>query len=475
MPLIHKVSRTINENNMLDQGSSILTGVSGGPDSVALLHLLFAIGLENNYHIGVAHINHGLRGDSADLDAAFVETLAKKLNVPYYAIKVDLFAIRKKTGTCLEEAGRDVRYAFFHETADRYGFDKIAVGHHLEDDAELILMNIIRGSGPTGMAGIPPVRGRIVRPLIHCRRKEILSFLKYRNIAYVYDKTNDSNLFQRNHIRHSLIPALEHYNPRIVENLHRMGRIAGCENEWTESLVSPVFNAVVSERNAGYLLIDIQKLQSHHLAVKRRILRKAILEVKGNLRRIATIHIDAVVELMGKKEFSGQLDLPDRVRVVRSGMILRMKVEKRSLRSPELSGRQRPKAFEVCVPELLAGSGVIDIPEAGVCLEFNRLAIEEMDKIPIGDTFAVDWEKLVFPLRVRNMKPGDRFMPLGMSRTQKVKDFFINNKIPADKRGSIPLLVSGSQVIWIAGLRMDDRYRITEATKIILKVKLIYY
>lgn len=474
MPLIHKVSRTINENKMLDRGSRILTGISGGPDSVALLYLLSAIGLENDYHIGVAHINHGLRGESADLDAVFVETLAKKLNVPYYAIKVDLFAIRKKTGTCLEEAGREVRYAFFHETADQYGFDKIAVGHHLEDDAELILMNIIRGSGPTGMAGIPPVRGRVVRPLIHCRRKEILSFLKSRNINYVHDETNANTLFQRNHIRHCLIPALEHYNPRIVENLHRMGRLAGCENEWTEHLVSPVFDAVVSERKAGCLMLDIQKLTPHHLAVKRRILRKVILEVKGNLRRIGTIHIDAVAELMEKEELNGQLDLPERIRVVRSGMSLMIKAEKRSLRSPELSGRRYQQPFAIQVPETLATSGVLDIPETGFKLEFNRLMIEEMDNIPFGGTVALDWEKLVFPLCIRNIKPGDRFMPFGMSRTQKVKHFFINNKIPVDKRSSIPLLISGSQVIWIAGLRMDDRYRITETTKIILKVKSIY-
>ncbi len=441
---------------------------------MALLHALIELGKENRYGIAIAHVNHGLRGHASERDAVFVARLAKKHNVPYYEKKIDAFAIQKKIGGSLEEAGRDARYHFFHETADRYGYDKIAVGHHLEDDAELILMNMIRGSGPTGMAGIAPVRGRIVRPLIHCRRSDIRSFLHTGNIAYVHDESNDNTRFHRNHVRHCLIPALEDYNPRVVENLHKMGQIAGSENGWIEGMLSPVFDAVAADRSKGRLVLDIEKAKRQHVAVKRRIVRKALFTVKGDLRRIGFAHIDAIIALMDKPDPSGRIDLPDRIRVTRKNTFLILTAEKQPLRSTALAGDGFGVPFyEYTVAEKQAVSGRMVIPEAGAHIVLTRLPVEDMDGFPSGDTAALDWDRLVFPLYVRNVRPGDRFMPLGMSRTQKLKDFFINNKIPAEKRRRVPLLQSKGQVAWIAGLRMDDRFKITRETKTVLMVSLV--
>lgn len=479
-PLVCKARQAVYENSMLAPGSRVLTAVSGGPDSVALLHVLSELGREHGYGIGVAHVNHGLRGASADREAAFVEALAKKQNVPYYEKRIDVLAIQKKTGGCLEEAGRNARYAFFHETADRYGFDRIAVGHHQDDDAEVILMNIIRGSGATGMAGIAPVRGRIVRPLIHSRREEILQFLDSLHIEYAHDKSNDDTRFQRNHIRHCLMPALEYYNPRVVENLHKLGQITGLENRWIEELISPVFDAVVTHRSEGRLVIDAEKAAGHHAAVKRRMVRKAVYGVKGDLRRIGLAHIEAVTGLMDKTGPSVRLDLPDRIRVSRSGASLIFTAEKASLRSPGLSGRQSAVAdYAYTVTENQAASGGIDIPETGSRIVLTRMAAEDMDSFPAGDAAAFDWDKLTFPLSVRNWRPGDRFTPLGMPRTrnrprtQKLADFFINNKVPAEKRGRVPIVTSGGAVVWIAGFRMDDRFRITPETKTVLTARVI--
>lgn len=472
--LVQKAGRAIMENAMLAFGDRVLVGVSGGPDSVALLHVLLELGRENNYHIGVAHVDHGLREDASKRDAAFVEDLAKKRNVPYYVKRIDLAAVQEKIGGNLEEAGRDARYRFFHETADRYGFERIAVGHHLDDDAELILMNIIRGSGPAGTAGIAPVRGRIVRPLIHCLRSEIQSYLHAKKIPFVHDESNDNIRFHRNHIRHCLIPALEHYNPRVVENLHRLGQIAGLENRWIEEWIAPVFDAAVIERSNGRLVLDAEKAGEQHAALKRRMIRNAICAVKGNLRRIGYTHIDAVIRLLEKPAPSGRVDLPDRIRVTRRNRRLLFTAEKQSLRSPALAGRPVSRSYyEYRVTEKQAVSGRIDIPEAGVHIVLTRMAAEDMDVLPSGNTAALDWDRLVFPLYIRNMRPGDRFMPLGMRQTQKVKDFFINNKIPVHKRGGIPLLQSGGQVAWIAGLRMDDRFKITRETKTVLRAEVV--
>ncbi|MFO8112427.1 MAG: tRNA lysidine(34) synthetase TilS [Desulfosalsimonadaceae bacterium] len=472
--LVRNAGLAIRENEMLAFGDRVLVGVSGGPDSVALLHVLLELGRESRYQIGVAHVDHGLREKASKRDAAFVEDLAKKRNVPYYIKRIDLAAARKKTGGNLEEAGRDARYRFFHETADRYGFDRIAVGHHLEDNAELILMNIIRGSGPTGMSGIAPVRGRIVRPLLHCRRSDIQLYLNAKKIPYVHDESNDNTRFHRNHIRHCLIPALEQYNPSVVENLHRLGQITGLESRWIDEWIAPVFDAAILERSNGRLVLDVEKTGGLHAALKRRMIRNALLAVKGNLRRIGYAHIDAVIGLLEKPAPSGRLDLPDRVRVTRCNASLVFTAENQSLRSPALAGRASVfSEYEYWVTEKEAVSGRIDIPEAGVHMVLTRMAAEDMDVLPSGNTAALDWDRLVFPLSIRNMRPGERFMPLGMRRTQKLKNFFINNKIPAYKRGRIPLLQSGTQVAWIAGLRIDDRFKITRETKSVLLAEVV--
>ncbi len=472
--LVRKFARAISENGMLLPGDSVLTGVSGGADSVALLHVLLALSDKYSLRIGIAHVNHGLRGKAADRDAAFVEDLAKKRNVPYYGKQIDIAAVKRQNGVNLEEAGRDARYSFFNEIADGYGFDRIAVAHHMEDDAELILMNMLRGSGPTGMAGLAPVRGRIIRPLIHCRRMDILNYLKTRDIAYVHDKSNDDTRLHRNHIRHRLIPALKQYNPRVVENLHRLGQVTGFENRWLDSLVSPVLDAAVTARSAGRVVMAVEKIYGLHTALKRRLIRSALLAVKGDLRRIGLAHIDAVIDLMEKGRPSGRLDLPDRIRVARGNDALIFTKEKQPLRSPELAGnRFSAQKYAYRVTEQQAVSGVVDIPEAGSRLVLTRLPVEDMEGFPSGDAAAFDWDKLAFPLKVRNMRPGDRFKPLGMSGTQKLKDFFINNKIQAGQRGRVPLVQSGEQLAWVAGLRMDERFKVTRRTKTVLQAKLI--
>ncbi len=474
--LVRKVAGTIASHSMITAGESVLVGVSGGMDSVALLRVLEILGEAQGWRLGIAHLNHGLRGAESDRDTAFVEGLAKTMNVPYYKERIDLHDMRKQSGKNLEEAGRDARYGFFNEIADRFGFDRIAVVHHLGDDAELILMNMLRGSGPSGMSGIPPVRGRIVRPLIHCRPKEIESFLRSENIAYVHDRSNDNTRFQRNHIRHFLIPALEQYNPRVVENLHRMGQISARENRWIESLVSPVFEKAVSDRNAGMLVMDTGILASQPEPVGRRMVRRAILEVKGSLRRMAFRHVDAVLELARRSSGpGGQLHLPRKVHVARcrngnGADILVFAAETRSLRA---SGPAVPEApvFSHIVTRDAAVSGCIDIPEAGCKMVFSRFPAHAIRSFPGPESGVADWDGLEFPLRVRSVFPGDRFVPLGMKHSQKLKNFFINNKVPRCRRPFIPLVTSAERIVWIAGMRMDERFRVTDKTRTVLVIR----
>jgi len=441
-----------------------------------MLHVLEIIGETHGWRLGIAHLHHGLRGAEADRDAAFVEGLAKTRNVPYYKKRVDLHEIRKQSGKNLEEAGRDARYGFFQEIAGRFGYDRIAVGHHQEDDAELILMNMLRGSGPTGMSGIPPVRGRIVRPLINCRQKEIESFLRSENIAYVHDRSNDNTRFRRNRIRHQLIPVLEQYNPRVVENLHRMGQISAGENRWIESLVSPVFEKAVSDRNAEKLAMDTGILASQPEPVGRRMVRRAILELRGSLRRIAFPHVDAILELARRAAGpGGQVHLPGKIRVARcrngkGDDVVVFTAEKRPLRATAPAVPYTP-VFSHIVTSDAAVSCCIDIPEAGCRMVFSRLPAHAVRSFSGPDTAVADWDGLEFPLRIRNVFPGDRFVPLGMKHSQKLKKFFINNKVPRHRRPLVPLVTSAERIVWIAGMRIDDRFRVTDKTRSVLVIR----
>lgn len=473
--LIRRCEKTIREAGMINPGEAVLIGVSGGPDSVALLHVLIALSSFHNYRLGIAHLNHGLRGAEAERDAQFAESLAKKHHLPYYLEKKDLIAEKNFSGWSLEEAGREARYRFFHRIAEECGYDHIAVGHHREDDAELILMNLIRGSGPTGIGGIRPVgKTRVIRPLIHAARDEILDFLHSREIEYVYDHTNDDTVFRRNHVRRHLIPSLKKYNPRIVETLNRLGEVLRTESQWIDSITESLLGEMIIERNPQMLVIQREMVDGLHMALRRRVIRRAIMEVKGDLRRIGFSHIDAIITLVGNDRKTAQIDLPDRVRVVRDNSRLILAREKKSLRSPDLSGRRRFLTdFEYRITREQAESTEIRIREINSRMTLTRMPREALASLPVGKSTAVDWECLDFPLLIRNAQPGDRFIPLGMRGTQKLKSFFINNKVPETVRGRIPLVVSGQRIIWIAGFRIDERVRISGATENILKIDLI--
>ncbi len=469
--LVALVEKTIATHDMIVPGQAVLAAVSGGPDSVALLYVLMAIAEHHGYRIGVAHFHHGLRQESADGDARFVERLAKQHNLPYYIEKTDLIAEQKKTGQNLEEAGRQARYGFFQRIAARRGFDRIAVGHHGDDNAELIVMNLLRGSGPAGISGMDAKRNRIVRPLICASREEILSFLETRLIPYRHDPSNDETAFQRNHIRHHLMPALAQYNPRIVETLNRLGKVVGDEDQWIETVADSLLAQVLISRQPAEEVLDITGLTALHTAALRRVLRKAIGRVKGDLRRIEFFHIDAAIDLIRNNRQYRRLDLPDRVRIAKNGRRLTITKEKKSLRSLDLSGKKlNTTGFEYRIEKADAIDTTVCIGETGDRLFLRRMRRRALSGWPIGNTMVVDWDRLAFPLTIRNARPGDRFTPLGLNGTQKIKNFFINKKVPPARRRQTPLVVDANGITWVSGFRIDDRVKITAQTTTVLEV-----
>ncbi len=256
--------------------------VSGGPDSVALVHVLLALAAEYSLRPAIAHLNHCLRGRDSDRDAEFVTALARQLDVPIYADRKDVRAFRANRRLSLEEAARIIRYEFFDAVAAKHGFNKIALGHHSDDNAELVLINLLRGSGPLGLSGIAPVRdGKIVRPLIHLKRSEIIDYLTEKKLKYVTDISNADPAFVRNKIRHHLIPELQaHYNPRITETLNRLGEIMRAEDQWFDDALEPVLKQCISQGARETIRLAIPAFAQLARAVKRRVIRKAILFTK---------------------------------------------------------------------------------------------------------------------------------------------------------------------------------------------------
>ena len=470
--LLRIVEDTVTAHGMLKEKDSVVVGVSGGPDSVALLYVLGALAARFSLKLGIAHLNHCLRGNDSDKEAAFVETLSDRLGLPCHIHKEDVHEYRNKNRLSLEEAARRLRYTFLNSVAETNRYNKIALGHHSDDNAELVLMNLFRGSGPLGLSGIPPVRdGKIIRPLIKLSRSEIIDFLNLNGLKYVSDASNRDMRYLRNRVRHKLIPLLKTvYNPKISETLNRLSSIMHSEEAWIEEIIHPLFEKSVLDVQDDRIAFSISTLDRLHTAAQRRILRKAILKIKGDLRRIRFVNIDAVLWLLEKGSMDGRLDLPDRIRVRRSGDVLLISRKKRALRDLEVkSGHSKPFVFEykIAKPES------VFIKEIGAHFEFTEMSPETVPDFCCAGQYTgfFDKDTLSFPMVVRNYRSGDTFRPMGMDGTQKLKKFFIDKKVPRNERIKCPILLSRNKIIWVVGHRADESAKMTPSTRNVLKVE----
>ncbi|MDY6792419.1 MAG: tRNA lysidine(34) synthetase TilS [Thermodesulfobacteriota bacterium] len=467
---------------MFETKDSVLVGVSGGPDSVALLHLLLKIASGLSLTLGIAHLNHGIRGIDSDRDAEFVKSLAGKLELPFYIKKKDVLSYKKNHKLSLEEAARRVRYDFLYQIAGENKYHKIALGHHANDNAELVLMYLFRGSGPSGISGIPPVRddlrqyGKIVRPLLGLTRYEIMDYLTAKKLEYVTDISNEDTKFLRNKVRGELIPLLkESYNPRIIETVNRLSSIVRSDEEWIEEMIAPLYEDIILYSKEKEIALSIPKMVRIHKAAQRRIIRRAVESIKGDLRRITFFHIASVIKLLERGPAFGSLDLPDTITVTRKEDTLYIwsGKKRRSRINTHPENMERP-IFEYTIHKPGLKPESLCIKETGYRLSFRIISASNMADIQnAGQQVAFfDMHSLTFPLVVRNVRPDDRFTPLGMTGSQKLKKFFINNKISRGKRANCPVLVSADKIIWVVGHRQGNLGKVTQSSGNVLKVQL---
>jgi len=464
---LRNLKETIAQFAMFHPGDRVLVALSGGPDSMAMLHGLLQLTPEFPIRLGVAHLNHQLREAASERDAAFAAKTAAQLSLAFYSRSEDVSAYRRAFHLSPEEAARERRYAFLIQTAQKHGYGRITVGHTADDNAELVLMHVLRGSGPKGLSGIPPVRGPIVRPLIQTTRKDILAFLAAGGIPWVDDASNRDERLLRNRIRHRVIPYLEEMvHPAVSASLNRMAAIMRDEDTWLDARTESMFNHCLVAREAGSVRLTVDRLVKSHPGAQRRIVRRAVAVVTGRLRKLTYLHVEAVLKLIHEGPPRGHVDLPEGLQVDRhAGEIIFSKATSCEHPRPQSRGF----TYELRKP------GSLEIPEIGMILKLSAIDRTALPKFRFaGQQVAFfDMKKVCFPVTVRNASPGDRFQPLGMTGTQKLSDYFINHKVPLGDRRRCPVLVSGDTIVWVAGHRIAETVKVDASTRSVLRGELL--
>jgi tRNA(Ile)-lysidine synthase len=459
------LDETVAGYGLIMPGEAVLVAVSGGPDSLALVHLLAARAAAWRLRLGIAHLNHGLRAESAR-EAEVVGGLAASLGVRLHTEQVDVRELRRQWGLSIEAAGRQARYRFFRETAEHHGYDKVALAHHADDNAETLLLNLLRGSGRLGLGGMAPMRAkRFIRPLIRATRADIEDYLNRHRLSALADPTNADDEFLRNRIRHQLIPLLERdFQPRVRAVLHRSAEVLREEEEWIEGLIEPLLHQVLVSCRPGCLEVAAGALRRLAPAAQRRVVRAGLRRVRKDLGRITFDHIERILALAQHKGGEGPLHLPQNLTVRRRGDILRIG-----------EAEKDPEAFSTDYSYRMECCGRVTVAETGDAVALTEI---ERDEVPEPHTAGpltafLDAAAVEFPITVRNRRPGDRYAPLGVGGTQKLKKFFIDHKVRHEQRRRCPLLISRGDILWVAGYRIAHHVRLSRRTRKVLKAELI--
>jgi tRNA(Ile)-lysidine synthase len=482
---------------LVQSGDSILLAVSGGPDSVAMLHLFLKVQSDLNLQLGVVHVHHGIRGEEADRDLEFVRSLAAQFNLPFYFQKLDAKKFAAEAKLSQEEGARILRYREFERFLTESGFSKLATAHTTDDQAETLLDHFLRGAGISGLRGmlktsslaektaplsdssfddersrrtqndakvIQSERGRTVgsaahiRPLLDFTRTELEEFVRQQGLQFCVDSTNKDLSYRRNRIRHELIPYLQkHFNPNLVDLLSRTGEVFQETEEVLQAIANDAFKSLVSLQKKNEIILDIVRFLNYFKIIQKYILFQAgeSLGIKRN--HFTFDKLTRILQLVEKRKIGKRtvINQEFEIAVDYDGIVLRRKIE---------------PAVPVQV-NLLAQSSV------GFCdYEISWLILEKGERIKFTEDHKVefvDFDLTGSQVRLRTLQPGDRFIPLNFRGQKKLADFFSDRKIPHHLRSETPILEAADGIVWIGGMAIDDRFKVTTATKRLLRLEII--
>ena len=450
--MLKKVISYIEKNKILQDGDSVLLGVSGGADSVCMLHVLYS--LREKYHLKlyVVHVNHGIRGSEAKRDADFVEQMAENLQIPFRVVTANIPEMAKEQKLSEEEAGRIFRYNTFEQVANEVGANKIAVAHNLNDNSETVLFNLFRGSTLKGLRGISPMRGQIIRPLLCCSRNEIEQYLQENNLSYCTDSTNKETDYSRNRIRLKLMPYIkENINQKAEYNI-----VNAAEN------LSQVYEYIYGEAQKAYRIhvkdnVLLNSAEDLNVVILQEVVRMWILENTGRLKDIKANHVNIVIGLLSN-QVSKKSELPYGLKLIKTYEGVKVLLENNE--GKDSNGQT-----------IIEDGKIFNTEKITVTVEN-----ESFDKSNIPDllyTKWLDYDKIK-GLTLRKRLPGDYIeisgSESGRSVKKKLKKYFIDNKIPQEERNNIWLLADGNHVVWIVGYRISEMCKVTDSTKRIIKI-----
>ncbi len=455
--LLEKVEKTIERYGMLSAGQRVGVAVSGGVDSMVLLYILTELARRWGIELIVCHLNHNLRGEESLRDAHFVKKVAERLRLEFVSRTLQQGA--KPRGVSTQSWARGERLGFFRETVEKYALHRIALGHNMDDNAETILMRLIRGASLEGLKGIEPVRGPFIRPLIEVRREEIEEYARGHSIEYVEDSTNRSTGYIRNRIRLELLPYLKaHYNPSIVKTLSRISGLLRRDAHYMEGQATELFERLATIKKEGVHLRR-EDLLCVDEALLARLFMKAV-EALGHRRDL--------METPQVEEFLWVLraERPNLTVSLGGGLCLKRVYDELVVSTSRPSGMPAPEETMLKVP------GVTSLEGAGYLLKTAVVARPE--RLNEGRNVAyLDYEHLSGHLVVRTFRPGDRIQPLGMDGTKKLKDLFIDEKVPLEERRRIPIVVADGRIVWVVGMRQSEEFRVRDDTRKVLRIELL--
>ncbi len=492
--ILKRVQRTIETYGLLAPGDGVVVGVSGGPDSVCLLHVLLRLREEYDLRLHVAHLNHGARGAEADADADFVAALAAEWGLPVTIERQDIPALAIKQRMAFEETARRARYTFLAQTAVKAGASKIAVGHNGDDQAETVLMHFLRGAGLAGLRGMLPLttftdlRGMkqeaggtrhdsrilppasfIVRPLLEISRASIEAYCTRQNLAPRVDRSNLDTTYFRNRLRHELLPLLEKYNPNVRDRLRHTASVVAADYELLTQLRERAWANVVREERETTIIFDQDVWRALPVALQRATLRRAAYRLRRTLRDVNFVHVEHARQVGLRGETGDQATLP-------MGLALTVSYDTLTVGD---AGDAGPPPDEPLLwgeePLPVQSPGATPLPQSQWTLHVKNLREWDLTQITANTdpwTAYLDADALVGPLALRSRRRGDRFRPQGMGgHSVKLSAFLINLKVPRVWRDHVPLLVAGNEIAWVCGQRIGEDAVIRPKTQQVARLR----
>jgi len=451
--MLNIIRKYIVANQLIAPGDRVIVAVSGGPDSMALLHILKTLALGMDFELAAAHINHGLRPE-AGAEARFVQEQCADWQITCYTEMFDVRELARQEKTSLEDAGRQARYRYLYALLDKLGATSIATAHHRDDQAETVLLHLLRGAGLQGLRGIMPRNGQLIRPLLSMGKEQLLTYLDQQAIKYCLDQSNHDPAFVRNRIRHQLIPLLQQeYNPRIVENLNQLADIVQAENELVEKEMEKYWRLLLMEADADNIVFDNLLLTEMPLAARRRLILRAFAQLGGQAGWESQ-DVEKVIELSGKRGSARVLDLKKKVRVNKSYDKM---VFTRSWSQAESF------SLEISIP------GQTDLPEGS---SYRFILQARSSYVPAAGDICLDYDKLKLPLLLRSRQAGELFQPLGFAGHKRLKKYLMEQKVPWREREQVPVLAaSEGEVYAILGYCLCQPAAVSSETRTILLIK----